>query len=405
MTTGYVRRLRSGYSTLWTVQNPRLAHLDIELTERCNLNCIHCYINQPAGDRSVQASEMKTGQVKIILREACELGALSVRFTGGEPLLRTDFAELYLFARQMGLSVSLFTNGTLLSPELADLFAHVPPRVKIEITIYGMTPENYKAVTGVQGGFSAAQRGIDLLREYRVPFLVKGVYLPPNRREIDAFEDWAASLSISDVPPGIVSSLNLRGRRDSAEKNKQIKALRPTAHESLRILTRESARYYEDMEQFCGRFMGPPGDKLFRCGAGRRISVDAYGKVQPCMLLRDPQLAYDLNEHGTSTASSSNRHPSLQDALLNFFPQLSGMRGINSDYLARCARCFLHGLCGQCPAKSWMEHGTLDTPVEYECSLAHVQARELGLLSEDEKGWEIPNWRQRLEGLRARATN
>jgi hypothetical protein len=71
-------------------------------------------------------------------------------------------------------------------------------------------------------------------------------------------------------------------------------------------------------------------------------------------------------------------------------------RALNPDYLARCARCFLKSLCEQCPAKSWTEHGTLDTPVEYLCRVAHVKAEDLGLLRAGECAWEIENWEGRI---------
>ncbi len=62
--------------------------------------------------------------------------------------------------------------------------------------------------------------------------------------------------------------------------------------------------------------------------------------------------------------------------------KIRGTKATNLDYLARSALCFLKGLCEQCPAKSWMEHGTFDTPVEYLCRVAHAQALDLGLLKE-----------------------
>lgn len=86
----------------------------------------------------------------------------------------------------------------------------------------------------------------------------------------------------------------------------------------------------------------------------------------------------------------------LRDALTNFFPRLRETRATNPDYLARCARCFLQGLCQQCPGKSWIEHGTLDTPVEYFCTVAHAQARYLGLIAEGEKAWEVGDWEERI---------
>ena len=72
------------------------------------------------------------------------------------------------------------------------------------------------------------------------------------------------------------------------------------------------------------------------------------------------------------------------------------MKATNPDYLRRCAVCFLKGLCEQCPAKSWTEHGTLDTPVEYLCSVAHAQAVFLGRLKKGEKSWEIYDWQRRM---------
>jgi hypothetical protein len=85
--------------------------------------------------------------------------------------------------------------------------------------------------------------------------------------------------------------------------------------------------------------------------------------------------------------------------LTDFFPRLRELRAANPEYLRRCVRCFLKGLCEQCPAKSWAEHGTLDTPVAYYCAVAHAQARDLGLLGEHEQGWEVMDWRERIERL------
>jgi hypothetical protein len=83
--------------------------------------------------------------------------------------------------------------------------------------------------------------------------------------------------------------------------------------------------------------------------------------------------------------------------MTDFFPRLRRLKAQNPDYLRRCARCFLKGLCEQCPGKSWMEHGTLDTPVEYLCQVAHAQGRHLGLLADGESAWEVTDWERRLQ--------
>jgi len=354
---------------------PRLGSIDIELTERCDNDCIHCCINRPASDSVARAGELATDQVKDVVRQAADLGCLQVRYTGGEPLLRPDFEELYLHARRLGMRVLVFTNARRLTPRLADLLVRVPPLVAVEVSVYGMHAESYEAVTRVPGSFAQFRRGVDLLLGRGIPFVIKGALLPPNRGEIDELEAWAASIPGMTGPPTYAMFYDLRNRRDDAAKNWQIEALRLTPVEGVAVLTRDAAAYRKRMEEFAAAFMGARGDLLFGCGVGHGVSVDAYGRAQPCMGVRAPDLTFDLA--GASLAQALERFEGLRE-----------LRATDPEYLRRCARCVLKGLCEQCPAKSWAEHGTLDTPVEYLCELAHAQARWVGWLGESERGWE-----------------
>jgi radical SAM protein with 4Fe4S-binding SPASM domain len=368
---------------MWGGNRPLLTHLDVELTERCNNSCIHCCINLPEY-HPYATRELSTGQWERILTEAADLGALSVRFTGGEPLLRNDFADLYLFARKIGLKVMIYTNARLITPAIADLLARVPPREKVEVTAYGMTPGSYEKISLVKGSYDQFRRGLDLLTERKVPFIVKGVVLPQNRNEVSQFVAWAASIPGMRRPPKLTVSLELRSRRDLSGKNRVIRQNRlpPDDVVSASYIGRE--QYLDEMKQFFSKFPSFSGDSLFSCGAGSRPCVDAYGQLQPCLMMRYPDTAYDLTSG------------SLKEALTVFFPKLQEMKAVNPEYLRRCARCFIRGLCGQCPARSWMEHGTLDTPVEYFCRIAHSRAQDLGLLFEGESAFEIDNWYERV---------
>lgn len=382
----YVTKLAMNKVSFWRNKAPLLGRLDMELTERCNNNCIHCCINLPADDLEAKKKELSADEIKRILKEAVSLDCMSVRFTGGEPLLREDFEELYLFARRSGLKVLLFTNATLITPYLADLFSRIPPLEKIEISVYGMKKSSYEAVTRTAGSYEAAWRGINLLLKKKIPFVVKQAVLPSNKSEIDEFEAWAATIPWMDKQPSYSMFFDLRCRCDG-KKNESIKKLRLTPEEGLKILTRRKDKYIKEMKEFCSKFMRPAKDKLFSCGSGHGGCVDAYGKFQPCMMLRHPECIYDL------------KNGSLKDALDISFPKMLEIKAINPDYLSRCARCFLKGLCEQCPAKSWTEHGTLDTPVEYLCEIAHAQARYLGLIKDNEKAWEVDNWKERISSF------
>jgi MoaA/NifB/PqqE/SkfB family radical SAM enzyme len=450
--------LRSNFQNhgLWAGKAPILSHLDLELTERCNNDCIHCNINRPEGDEEAKGRELTRGEWQEILKEAAGLGAWSVRFTGGEPLLREDFEELYLFARKLGLRVQLFTNGRLITPRLADLFARIPPLERIEITVYGMRVESYEAVSRRPGSYAEFRRGLGLLLERKIPLAVKWAWLPPNQKELAEFEAWAGTLAGAEGPAAATLLFDLRGRRDSEARNRTIRRVRPAPEQVIQVWNRLGDYYRKEMDDFCREFLEPPADRLFTCGAGRQGCVDPYGIYQPCLLLRDPALGYKLEikvqssklKGGKTEARSAMLDPrsamldarsamldarpktedgdqrsekamgfelsalsfqpapllppasslqpptglggrgSLRAALKEFFPKLRETRAGNPEYLRRCARCSLRGLCEQCPARSWAEHGTLDTPVEYLCEVAHAQARDLGMLREGEMGWE-----------------
>lgn len=384
---GYVVKKNINVDGLFKRKQPILYHLDIELTERCNNNCIHCYINLPAQNARALRNELKTDQWKDILQQAADLGALSVRFTGGEPLLREDFNEIYLYARRLGMKIILFTNARLITPDLADLFARVPPLMKIEISNYGLRADSYNAVTRSQDAFAEFMQGVKLLSDRKIPIMVKYVPLPPNKTEMNEFETLAAKIPGMDMNPSFVKFLDLRTRRDLPAKNHLITRLRISPEEGVALLSRNRDEYRKGMTLFCTEFMYPQGDRLFSCGAGETGCVDAYGIYQMCMILRHPDMVVDLKQL------------TMHEALTEVFPSYRKTRAKDPDYLRRCARCFLRGLCEQCPAKSWAEHGTLDTPVEYFCQIAHAQARVLGMLEKDENAWEITDWRARINRL------
>jgi MoaA/NifB/PqqE/SkfB family radical SAM enzyme len=376
----YVRRIRRDEAGLWKGRRPLLTWLDIELTERCNNDCVHCSINRPSGDSEARRREMGTAEIQRLLESAAGLGCLSVRLTGGEPLLRDDFADIYLFARKLGLRTMIFTNATLITPKLADLLARVPPREPVEVSVYGLEPETHEAVTRTSGSFDGARRGLGLLAERRIPFFIKGALLPASRGEKDRFDRWAYALS-GQRRTDWVTFLDLRSRRDD-DKNALIRSLR-TAPDEVRLSTAAlPAAEKGDLLQFIAAHADLEGDRLFSClAAGGKGAVDSYGTFQYCLLLRHPDTVFDLKK-GT-----------LRTAVADHLPAVRAMKARDPDYLGRCGRGFLKAFCLQCPAKSWAEHGTLDRPVDYLCAITHAQAMGLGVLAEGEKAWKVKDWK------------
>ena len=390
MTAGeraYAKKIPSEQGELWRTKRPLLAWLDIELTERCNNDCIHCCVNRPSGDRRAKARELATDEIHKVLQEAADLGCLAVRFTGGEPLLRDDFEEIYVAARRLGLRVMVFTNASLLTPRLIGLLRKIPPLERMEISVYGLTRESCRAVTRNPGCYDAARRAIGLLVEHKIPFILKGTLLPPTMAEKAQFETWAATVTGKDLKAAFVMTLDLTSRRDPA-KNDLIRGLRMSARQFIEFSTAGNGGRLEDWKRFVVKFAGLPGKRLFTCFPGRsRGSVDAYGMFQYCLSLRHPETIHELKKG------------SLKKAILEFLPRLAEMTATDPRYLERCSRCFLKAFCQQCPAKSWTEYGTLDTPVDYFCEITHAQATSIGILGEGEKAWDVDDWPARVKWL------
>jgi len=374
----YIERINLDCFPLWgrAKDEGYLSRVSMELTERCNNNCLHCYINLPGNDEEAKAEEITLEEIKAIANEAAKMGCLSWHLTGGEPLLRKDFPDVYLYLKRKGIRITLFTNATLINSEIAKLFKKYPPQ-DIEVTMYGLSQKTYEAVTRNPGSFNAFRQGINLLKENHIPFTLKTAALPQNFHEIKEMRDFAQSLT--GQPLGVVLQLNLGSKFNGGSKRDLIKRLRLSPEKVIEVLKQDEKRYRKDMERFCQKFLRPPQDNhLFSCGAGvGGCHIDAYNNFQLCLLLRHPDYVYSLREGN------------LREAWEEFAPRVRGTRANNEKYQEKCQRCFLKSLCEQCPAWSWMEHGVLDEPVEYLCGIAHAEAVWLGLLKKEERAWEV----------------
>ena len=167
----------------------------IEVSHRCPLTCSHCYNNLPMGDRGARALELTTDQHRRIADEIAEMGCLWLLYTGGEIFARRDFMDIYKHAKRAGLLITLFTNGVLITPQIADELMEWRP-FSIEITLYGRTRETYERLTGIPGSFDKCIRGIELLLERRLPLKLKAVAVSVNRHEVLAMRKFARDLGV-----------------------------------------------------------------------------------------------------------------------------------------------------------------------------------------------------------------
>jgi MoaA/NifB/PqqE/SkfB family radical SAM enzyme len=247
-----------------------------EITCRCNLRCVMCYtdcFNRPAFIRQ----ELSTSEIIRIMDEMADAGTLELCLTGGEPMGRPDFFDLYEHAVRRGFLVTLFTNATLITEREADRFAALPPH-RIEISLHGTTAETFERVTQSHGSFRRCLDAVNLLHERRIPLTLKAVALTLNRHEILTIKSFADSLGMVRFHLGE----ELRPELDGGTAPFQY-AL--SEHE-LSTLHRADEAIWQEV---CRRkaAVQPP------CRSGmRRFHIDAYGGLQLCSGNR--RQSYDL---------------------------------------------------------------------------------------------------------------
>jgi radical SAM protein with 4Fe4S-binding SPASM domain len=329
----------------------------LEPTFRCNLRCVHCYVNKPAGSAEERSREVPTARLLSVIDEIADAGCLNLLMTGGEVLLRPDFEALYLHALGRGLLVTIFTNGTLVTDRVADLFDRHRPLL-VEVSLYGMTRETYERVTSVPGSFDRCLQGIRRLADRGVPLKLKTMAMSWNAHEVGAMQEFAAGLGVAFRYDGLLNARVDCGAGRHGEVQLPPRELLALELEDpvQRAKLLSSA---EDVRALSGRDLA--FEQVYTCGAGQvSFTIDPYGRMQMCQLSR--KASFDLAREGFA-AIWDERFGALR------------ARSWQTD--AACRTCSLQPLCGSCPGAAELEQGDIEAQVPHFCEIAHLRAHAL----------------------------
>ncbi|MBD3183176.1 radical SAM protein [Candidatus Poribacteria bacterium] len=338
----------------------------LEITARCNNNCRHCYINLPAGDTKAKGNEISVDVIGRIADEAVELGSLWVLISGGEPLLRKDFSEIYISLKKKGLVPTVFTNACLITKEHIEIFNKYPPK-NLEVTVYGASEETYEKVTRQPGSYKAFVRGLDLLLENDIKVRLKAMALKSNLHEMDEIARFCRERTKDFFRFDPI--LHMRYDFDPV-RNEEIRSERLSPQQIVELERADPDRAQE-MEELCDKFILPDpikNDKnyLFGCASGIHSFVVGYdGVYRLCSSLWHPDCLYDLK---TGT---------LAEAWNDFTPKILRMTSDKEEYHKSCGTCPIINLCLWCPAHTHLETGQMDERVDYFCKVAHERAKAL----------------------------
>ncbi len=324
----------------------------IEITRRCNLSCVHCYLGDTRQDLRLTKQEMDTRTWKRIIDEVVDQGCLFLLFTGGEPMIRKDFVEIYRHARKAGMIVTVFSNGTRISDDIIKVFREYPP-YRVEISIYGATPGTYQTITQRSGEFEKCIQAIHRLQKNNIPFELKTILMIQNRHEVFLMQRMADDLGVRfRFDPAIFPCLN-------GDKRPLGFRVHPSEAVEMELASEKNRKSWLN---FADRMKGVTlSENLYECSAGlNNFHIDPWGVLQPCLLVTD--IGYDLR-------NGSFRH-GWQTAIPKIWEKKTP-----KDF--KCRNCEKRAYCGFCPAFFRLETGSEAQVSPYLCEMTQHMHRAL----------------------------
>jgi radical SAM protein with 4Fe4S-binding SPASM domain len=325
----------------------------IDLTYRCNNDCRHCWLRIPA-DSSDKNKELSFGEIRKIVDVAKNMGCRKWSISGGEPMLRPDFPEIFDYLTHNSSSCSINTNGTLITPKIARALKRKGTKM---VALYGATAQVHDHITRNPGSFEAVMRGFAYLKEAGAGFIVQLIPMKDNYHQFKDMIKLAEFLSKHYRIGAPWLYLSVCG---SAERNKEIMRQRLPPKEVVELDKPDLS--YEDWmkEENPGCHNTNEKGYLFSsCIKSRRdFHIDPYGKMTFCSFIKDPTLRYDIKKG------------SFKEAWEEFIPSLASKVKVTPEYQKNCGSCELRKDCRFCPVYGYLEHGKFDAKVNYLCAVA-----------------------------------
>jgi radical SAM protein with 4Fe4S-binding SPASM domain len=319
----------------------------IAMTHRCHLRCVHCYLGWERQAPPAEG-ELDTAFWCSVVDQVADAGCLELVITGGEPLLRPDFGEVYARARRRGILVSVFTNATLIDERTLGLFDELPPQL-VDVTLYGASEEVYERVTGVRGSYRRCLAGVDALLARGIPVGLKAVILAENKGEMPALRAMASERGVSFRVDAALFPCRDGDRRPLDHRVDPADAVAIEMEDPEHL--RRATEHFQRMRGL------PPEQQLFACMAGLTgFHVDPQGTLLPCLM---------VTTHGFDLRRGTFRE-GWDDVIPRFREQ-----GLSPGY--ECHECEMRFLCGTCPAQAGMETGSPHRKAEYLCRLGEAR--------------------------------
>ena len=342
---------------------------NFELTARCNFDCPMCYVHLSEEEVQARGTELTAQQWISIAEQARDRGLIFALLTGGEPLVRKDFFEIYGAMKEMGLLVSINSNGSTLQGENLRRLVEDPPQ-RINVSLYGGCSETYRTMCG-NDAFDRVVGNIRQLKEANIDVRLNVSLTPYNHQDLERICQIARELNVpAKVASYMYPPIRVHGdcgHRLTAEEAGKLSVL----WDQMRF-TREEfeerALGYRAMMAVEQKECSVDPDLGVSCRAGSTAFWMTWdGRMLPCGMMPGPE-TYPL-EVGFDAAWDELRSRTAQ------LPNPT-----------ECTGCKHRNYCSVCSAICVSETGRFDGVPEYVCRMTEATAREMERAYQEGKG-------------------
>ena len=330
-----------------------------ELTPVCNMDCKMCYVRLSKEQQQAQGA-LKSAQQWIELgQKAKEAGLLYLLLTGGEPFTHPQFRQIVEGLHQLGLLISINTNGTMIREEAVQWLKKYPP-LRVNVSLYGCSDETYERLCGNPNGFTQTDKAIRLLRQAGISVKLNCSLTPDNAQDLPAMVQYAKEQNLilqvaTYMFPPVRKDEKMTGQnfRFSPEDAAYYEAYTQYLQRGEKALDAECP-IIPDPDDHCAN----PGDGV-RCRAGRcSFWVTWQGTLLACGMF--PVADRDNVFEADFVSAWENLKASIAAIRLP----------------APCSGCEAKDSCHACAAMVYGESGCFDAVPRYRCQMMQAYPQQ-----------------------------
>ncbi|MFA5217374.1 MAG: PqqD family peptide modification chaperone [Bacteroidales bacterium] len=334
---------------------PQIFSLQIEVTDRCNERCIHCYI---PNKKKQSGKDIDLSLIFRIMDEAKEMGTLQVTLSGGELFLHKDIDAILRYARKNDFIISILSNLVLLNDNHIEILKEINPSL-VQVSLYSMKAEEHDSITLLKGSFTKTKNAIEKLVDANIPVQISCPVMKLNRKSYKDVLVYANKLRTKAYTDFIMMAqtdhcTNNLTQRIGIEEIKELISDMLEFDQDYLDTTLEQEPKSLDIEKY---------KKSPICGVGvDNFCLTANGDCYPCA--------------GWQGLVVGNAYKQSLREIWENSPELKMLRTITNGSFPKCIECEARDYCSMCLVRNYNENnGDMFKITKHFCDVAFLNKK------------------------------